>query len=351
MTIIASIFLIVSLAALGLAAGWAIFGPGRYTLVERFLYAPVYALSRILWRVELEWIEADPNANAFDGDTAPQGAANTAPQGAANTAPQGAANTAPQGAANTSPQGAANTAPQGAANTAPQGAANTAPQGIKTRDRNRLLADRMQSGAVLVANHCCSLDPFFIQLIAGTRVHWMVAGEYFKTPVVGSLLRAFQAIPTNRGGVDTASTKRAIALAKQGKFVGMFPEGRINRTCSPLLSIRPGAALVALRAGVPMIPIWIEGAPVGPSIFSALFMPAKVRVIVGIPDDWGLQFSKANATKLDAAADGEPANLQREQGDRSISNQWIHRVMLSSLRNSGRTEEAIALAGKKWLEE
>lgn len=311
MTIIASIFLIVSLAALGLAAGWAIFGPGRYTLVERFLYAPVYALSRILWRVELEWIEADPNANAFDGDTAPQGAANTSPQGAANTAPQG----------------------------------------VKTRDRNRLLADRMQSGAVLVANHCCSLDPFFIQLIAGTRVHWMVAGEYFKTPVVGSLLRAFQAIPTNRGGVDTASTKRAIALAKQGKFVGMFPEGRINRTCSPLLSIRPGAALVALRAGVPMIPIWIEGAPVGPSIFSALFMPAKVRVIVGIPDDWGLQFSKANATKLDAAADGEPANLQREQGDRSISNQWIHRVMLSSLRNSGRTEEAIALAGKKWLEE
>ena len=331
MTSTALIFLITSLATLALAAGWSMFGPGRYTLVERLLYAPVYALSRILWRVELEWIESDPTASAFCGDTAPQGAANTAPQGTANTAPQGAANTAPQGAA--------------------------------IRDRNRLLSDRMQSGAVLVANHRCSLDPFFIQLIAGTRVHWMVAGEYFKTPLVGSLLRAFQAIPTNRGGVDTASTKRSIALAKQGKFVGMFPEGRINRTASPLLSIRPGAALVALRAGVPMIPIWIEGAPVGPSIFSAFFMPAKVRVIVGIPDAWGLQFSKVNATKLDAnapgetnveretSADGEPANLQREQRDRSISDQWIHRVMLASLRNSGRTDEAIALAGKKWLEE
>lgn len=328
MTIFALTFLISSLAAFGLAAVWAMFGPGRYTLVERLLYAPVYTLSRILWRVELEWIEADPNANDPGSDS------------------------------------------------------STA--SVRTiRDRNRLLADRIQSGAVLVANHRCSLDPFFIQLIAGTRVHWMVAGEYFKTPLVGSLLRAFQAIPTNRGGVDTASTKRSIALAKQGKFVGMFPEGRINRTTSPLLSIRPGAALVALRAGVPIIPIWIEGAPVGPSIFSALFMPAKVRVIVGTPDAWGLQFSKVNSTKLDlaakgkigsveaaaqleaadkleaadngstgeSAAGGEPANLQREQRDRSISNQWIHRVMLAALRNSGRNDEAIALAGKKWLDE
>lgn len=325
MTITALTFLIISLVTLGLGVSWAMFGPGRYTLSERLLYAPVYALSRILWRVELEWVELEPTTNAVDGES-------------------------------------------------PQLAPTIRVAGT-VRDRHRLLADCMKTGAVLVANHRCSLDPFFLQLIAGTRVHWMVAGEYFKTPFVGNLLRAFQAIPTNRGGVDTASTKRAIALAKQGRFVGMFPEGRINRTASPLLSIRPGAALVALRAGVPIIPIWIEGAPVGPSIFSALFMPAKVRVIVGTPDHWGLQFSKTSPTKVDAsvalessaavetqpgtengplgqsATEPEPANLKHDQRDRSISNQWIHRVMLAALRNSGRTDEAIALAGKKWLEE
>jgi len=302
MTTTALIFLIALLAALAGAVAWTLLGPGRYTFVERLLYAPVYALSRILWRVELEWIESDSNPRIIEGDCV-------------------------------------------------SSLVTTRDRQVTTRDRHRLLADRIQSGAVLVANHRCSVDPFFIQLIAGTRVHWMVAGEYFKTPLVGNLLRAFRAIPTNRGGVDTASTKRAIALAKQGKFVGMFPEGRINRTPSPLLSIRPGAALVAVRAGVPMIPIWIEGAPVGPSIFSALFMPAKVRVIVGLPDEWGLQFSKENTTRLETTANGEPVNEEREKRDRSISNQWIHRVMLSALRNSGRTDEAIALAGKKWLEE
>ncbi len=122
---------------------------------------------------------------------------------------------------------------------------------VKVEGSERLLELRA-SGAILVANHRSSIDPFLIQLAAGRRVHWMVASEYCKHILFGPILRLFQVIPTNRGGVDTASTKQAIRLASSGRLVGMFPEGRINRTESPILSIRPGAGLVAFKAKVPL---------------------------------------------------------------------------------------------------
>lgn len=204
----------------------------------------------------------------------------------------------------------------------------TVPSGASTT-----LVEHLSTGAVLVANHCSSMDPMFIQLCAGKRVHWMVAAEYFPAPVIGNILRTYEAIPTRRGGVDTASTKQAIALARSGKWVGMFPEGRINRTEQPLLAVRPGAALVALRARVPLVPIWIEGAPIGPSIFSALFLPANVCVRVGAPDDWGLN---------EAAQAGS-------ESDRSIAEKWIGRVMQASVASSGRSLESISMAGSHWV--
>lgn len=272
---------------------YAIFGPGRYTPWERVLYAPVYALARVLWRVEIEW------RGEF-------------------------------------------------------GVENP----VCSRDtRNRLLGERLSGGAVLVANHRCSVDPFFVQLVGGRRVHWMVAGEYFKNFVFGPILRSYQAIPTNRGGVDTASIKRAIALAKSGRFVGMFPEGRINRSGNPLLTIRPGAAIVALRANVPLVPIWIEGAPAGWEVYSALFIPAKVRIIVGTPDRYDAKVQdtvKPTNTENEPKADNEPAEIENASYDRIQSRNdavaWISRVMEQSLRMGGHSQNEVGIAGRKWLD-
>jgi len=248
------------------------------------LYAPVYALSRVLWRVEIEW-QGDWLGCDWEGEM---------------------------------------------------------------DARQWMLSDRMSGGAVLIANHRCSVDPFFVQLVGGRRVHWMVAGEYFRNFLFGPLLRTFQAIPTNRGGVDTASTKRAIALAKSGRFVGMFPEGRINRSGCPLLSIRPGAAIVALRAKVPLVPIWIEGAPAGWEVYSALFLPAKVRIIVGVPERFELSENDPTLSEL------ESGDATIETRDRSPSRNdaigWISRVMSKSLTMGGHSADEVGIAGRKWLD-
>lgn len=285
-----------------------LFGKGRYSPWERLLYAPVYALARILWRVEIVWGEAG------------------------------------WGTSNRNPNSS----------------------------RDWLLAERLPGGALLVANHRCSLDPFFVQLISGKRVHWMVAGEYFRHPLFGPVLRAYQAIPTNRGGVDTASTKSAIALARSGRFVGMFPEGRINRTDSPLLSIRPGAAIVAQRANVPLIPIWIEGAPRGWAVYSGLFMAAKVKIFVGCPRQSTISGLDLNSVQDEQGAanssadEGAPADSQLDRLEsqttetetlrshrtkvRGEACKWISDVMQESLALGGHCDESIGIAGRKWLD-
>ena len=141
----------------------------------------------------------------------------------------------------------------------------------------------LAQGAVLVANHRTSVDPLFVQLAARRRVHWMVAKEYCQHPIFGPFLRAVQVIPTNRSGMDTAATRRAMQIAAEGRLVGMFPEGRINHTSQPLVSIRSGAALIALRTGVPLIPLYIDGAPYFRTVWSPLLMSAHVAITFGTP--------------------------------------------------------------------
>lgn len=140
-------------------------------------------------------------------------------------------------------------------------------------------------GAVIVSNHRSSIDPFFVQVIAHRDVHWMVAKEYCDSPAFGWFLRLVEVIPTNRGGIDTASTKLAIRHVQNGKIVGMFPEGRINMTDELLLPGRPGAALIALQAGVPILPCYIEGSPYHKTPWSPFLMITKSRVRFGRPID------------------------------------------------------------------
>ena len=141
-------------------------------------------------------------------------------------------------------------------------------------------------GAVIVCNHLGPVDPAFIALASGRQVHWMVAKEYVESPLYAWAFRALEVIPVNRGGIDTASTKTAVRYARQGDLVGLFPEGRINSSRTRfMLPGRPGAALIALRARVPVVPCYITGSPYDGTDYGFFFLSAKTRVKVGQPID------------------------------------------------------------------
>lgn len=183
-------------------------------------------------------------------------------------------------------------------------------------------------GAVIVCNHRGPIDPGFIARACDRPVHWMVAREYVKLPVVGWALRALQVIPTGRAGIDTAATKLALRYAGQGDLVGMFPEGRINTTANFMLPGRPGAALVALKARVPVIPCYIEGSPHDGTEFGFLFMMAKTRLVVGEPIDISAYYG--------------------QEGDRAVLEELTRGFMLAVARLAGEENFVPEMAGKQW---
>lgn len=186
-------------------------------------------------------------------------------------------------------------------------------------------------GALIIANHCSSVDPFFIQLAAGRKTHWMVTRESYDSPASGWFMKICESIPVSRRGVDTAATKQAIRMARSGKLVGIFPEGRINDSDQFLLKIRPGAAMIGLKANVPLLPCYIEGAPYAGSLFSPFRMPAKVKVYFGRPI--------------------EIAEFRDRESDPGVQRELMLRVIQEIARLAGRDGYEPEFAGRKWVPE
>ncbi|HEX4145550.1 MAG TPA: lysophospholipid acyltransferase family protein [Pirellulales bacterium] len=183
-------------------------------------------------------------------------------------------------------------------------------------------------GAVIVCNHRSGIDPLLIQMATERVVHWMVAGEYFDYRIMAACFRSLGSIPVSRRGVDTAATKQAIRLAKEGKLVGLFPEGRINTTDELLLPGRPGAALIALKAGVPVIPCYIEGAPYNGSALGPFLMTAHARVTLGQPIDLSSYFGR--------------------ESDRAVLAELTKRFLKEIAQLAKNDTFEPKLAGKKW---
>jgi 1-acyl-sn-glycerol-3-phosphate acyltransferase len=186
-------------------------------------------------------------------------------------------------------------------------------------------------GAVIVSNHRSSLEPLFIQALVPRAHHWMIARKYVEHALIGWPLRQAGAIPVNRAGIDTAATKLAIRYAQSGEVVGMFPEGRINATDEFMLPGRPGAAMVALRSRVPIIPCYIEGAPYGKGALSPFLMPAIVRLTVGEPIDLSPYYDR-----------------DRDDG---VLEEVTRLLMRRIAHLAGRDDFEPKIAGRKWLPE
>jgi len=149
-------------------------------------------------------------------------------------------------------------------------------------------------GAVIVSNHRGPIDPAFIQLTLDRVVHWMVAGEYFNVAVFRWFFWLAEMFPVSRRGVDTAGTRRAIRYCREGGLVGMFPEGRLNTTDRFMLPGRPGAALIALKARVPVVPFYLADTPPVEPAWKCFFTPARARVKVGRPIDLSEFYGREN---------------------------------------------------------
>lgn len=110
----------------------------------------------------------------------------------------------------------------------------------------------------------------------------MSAAYLFKMPFVGNILRGVGAIPVQGKGSDIKLIKKVIKVLQAGGVLGIFPEGRITNEKDDF-SAKAGAAYLAVKTDVPIIPMAIKGAdkvlPVGAK-FPKL---KKIEVKIGEP--------------------------------------------------------------------
>lgn len=141
-------------------------------------------------------------------------------------------------------------------------------------------------GAILVCNHTSSLDPVLLQASCPRVITWMMAKEYSRIPGVSRLLSPIEPILVERSGRDMAATRAALRALRDGKVIGIFPEGRIEPG-RDLLEFQTGIALLALKAGVPVYPAFLEGTQRGKGMLGAFLSPNQVTLAYGPAIDLG----------------------------------------------------------------
>jgi 1-acyl-sn-glycerol-3-phosphate acyltransferase len=72
------------------------------------------------------------------------------------------------------------------------------------------------------------------------------------------IYRLFETVPVALGSANFLALAEAAARLQVGEVVGVFPEGGISKD-GTLQPFRPGIALLALRTGVPVVPVSIRG--------------------------------------------------------------------------------------------
>jgi 1-acyl-sn-glycerol-3-phosphate acyltransferase len=142
----------------------------------------------------------------------------------------------------------------------------------------------LQGGYVLASSHQSNFDPWplGISLFPQRYLRFMAKSELFWFPL-GLLVSAVGGFPIKRLEHDARALVTAARLAKGGHVVVMFPEGT-RRSKGLRKKHRPawhaGAAWIALRAGVPLVPVVVGGT-------DRLTRLARLRVAFGPPIDLG----------------------------------------------------------------
>ena len=113
-----------------------------------------------------------------------------------------------------------------------------------------------EGGVLIASNHLSNLDPPLIGSSVPRPLHYFAKEELFRVPVIGWWIDQINSFPVKRGEHDIRAFKMARDLLIEGEGVVLFPEGRRSKT-GELGKAKPGVAMLAMKAGVPVVPVCI----------------------------------------------------------------------------------------------
>lgn len=115
--------------------------------------------------------------------------------------------------------------------------------------------------AMLCANHTTMLDPVLIAvgITPKHKLRFMSKKEIFENKLLGAFFRAVGAFPVDREAADMSTIRTSIDILKNGGKLLIFPEGtRMKNGHMEASEVKTGVAMIAMRANVPIIPIYLS---------------------------------------------------------------------------------------------
>ena len=129
---------------------------------------------------------------------------------------------------------------------------------IKVIGKNNIPKGR----AILVCNHYSNSDPVVLGTAIFRQQHFLGKKELFqKKGIAKWFLKVIGAVPIDRQNVDLKAIKTCIKLLKEEKLLTIFPEGTRNKINDDLQEIKNGAGMIALKAGAPIVPMYLAKRP------------------------------------------------------------------------------------------
>lgn len=126
---------------------------------------------------------------------------------------------------------------------------------IRVKGKENMVSD---GGVIIAANHASNWDPVIIAQSAPRKLAFMAKSELFKNKFFGMIIKKLGAFPVQRGKGDIGAVKTALTILKDNRVMIMFPEGKRVKK-GEKAEIKPGVAMLATHARVPVVPVHISG--------------------------------------------------------------------------------------------
>ncbi len=137
-------------------------------------------------------------------------------------------------------------------------------------------------GVLMISNHQSYLDPPLLGTKLNRSMAYLAKSELFELGPFSRLIRALNAFPVRQGKGDVGAMKESIRLLQEGWLLNMFPEG--SRTPDGrVYPAQKGAGLMIRRAGVPVVPVAIDGSYEAWPRGHKFPHPHPIRILYGHP--------------------------------------------------------------------
>lgn len=137
-----------------------------------------------------------------------------------------------------------------------------------------------KGGFVLASNHASFLDPILLGTACPRVLNFAARESLFRNKLFGWLIAEVGSFPIKRWSADLSAVKESVRRLKNNAGLLVFPEGtRSQDGC--IREITSGFVMLAAKAGVPIIPVWVSGSRKAWGKGSKFIQPAKIRVIFG----------------------------------------------------------------------